>query len=66
MNPDLSKKALDKIEVLCGEGCTEVNQLLQRAKNGSRIEELAEFNRSEIEQILHELDQIMSVYDEHD
>lgn len=66
MNPDLSKKVLDKIEVLCGEGCAEVNQLLKKAKDGNRIEELTEFNPSEIEQILHELDKIMSIYDEHD
>ena len=66
MNPDLSKKVLDKIEVLSGEGCAEVNQLLKKAKDGNRIEELAEFDRSEIEQILHELDKIMSIYDEHD
>ncbi len=66
MNPDLSKKAMDKIEALCGQGCSDVNQLLERAKNGNCIEELSDFNHSEIKQIIDELDQIMSIYDEDD
>lgn len=66
MNPDLSKRALDKIEALCGHGCRDVNLLLEKAKNGTHVEELAEFNHSEIEQILDELDQIMSVYNKRD
>ncbi len=66
MNPDLSKKAVEKIERLCAQGCSEVNQLLERAKNGNHIEELAEFDHAEIKRILDELDQIMSVYTQHD
>lgn len=66
MNPELSKRALDKIESLCGQGCSDVSLLLEKAKNGTRVEELAEFNHSEIEQILDELDQIMSVYNGRD
>ena len=66
MNPDLSKKALNKIEVLCGKGCSDVNQLLERAKDGKLIEELAEFSHVEIKQILDELEQIMSVYEKRD
>ena len=33
------------------------------AKNGAEIEELADFNQTESRIILHELAQIMSVYD---
>lgn len=66
MNPDLSKRALDKIEALCGQGCSDVNLLLEKAKNGAHVEELAEFSNSEIKQILDELDQIMSVYNQKD
>ncbi len=66
MNPELSKKALEKIETLCSHGCSEVNKLLERAKNGNHIEELSEFDHDEIKQILDELDQIMSVYTQHD
>ena len=66
MNPDLSKKAVEKIEKLCAQGCSEVNQLLKRAKNGNHIEELSEFDHAEIKRILDELDQIMSVYTQQD
>lgn len=66
MNPNLSKKALNKIETLCGEGCCDVNQLLVRARNGNPLEELSEFSPSETKQILDELDQIMSVYEKRD
>ena len=66
MNPDLSKRALDKIEILCGQGCNDVNLLLEKAKNGSHVKELAEFSHLEIEQILDEQDQIMSVYNKRD
>jgi len=64
MTPNLSKKAIDKIENLCETGCSEINQLLEKARNGNEIEELSGFNRTEINQIIDELDQIMSIYDE--
>jgi len=62
MNPDLSKKAINKIEKLCGQGCTQVNQLIDDAKKGKNITELSEFNNSEANQIVDELSKIMSVY----
>jgi len=60
----LPKKIEEKIETLCEQGCTQVNQLIDDAKKGGNIEELSEFNGSEIEQIIDELNKIMSVYDE--
>ena len=62
MNPSLSKKVSRKIEALCAQGCTQVNQLLEDAKNGKSIVELAEFSHSESKQIIDELTQIMSIY----
>ena len=64
MNPDLSKKAIDTIETLCEAGCTEVNQLLEKARDGNEIEELSDFDKEQINLIIDELDQIMAVYDE--
>ncbi|MFV2005249.1 MAG: hypothetical protein ACC650_08570 [Gammaproteobacteria bacterium] len=64
MNPNLSKKVIHKIEKLCETGCSEIYQLLEKARNGNEIEELSGFNRTEINQIIDELDQIMSIYDE--
>ena len=63
MNPDLSKKAKNKVESLCGLGCKQVKQLLEKAKNGDDIEELSKFSRAEASQIVAELGEIMSVYD---
>jgi len=64
MNPDLSKKAIEKIELLCELGCTQVNQLLKQAEKGNDIEELSGFTKSEMSMIIEELGKIMSVYDE--
>jgi len=63
MNSDHSEKVASKIEALCSQGCNHVNQILKNARKGIIIEELSSFDRSEIEQIIHELDHIMSVYD---
>ena len=62
MNPRLSKKVTSKIEALCAQGCTQVNKFIENAENGKKIVELAEFNHSEIRQIIDELAQIMSIY----
>lgn len=64
MNPDLSQKAIDTIESLCQLGCTQVNQLIDDAKNGKNIDVLADFSDSEQHMIIDELGEIMSVYDE--
>jgi len=63
MNPDLSEKAAIKIELLCEAGCTQVNQILEKASNGAVIEELAEFSETEVELIIIELSNIMAVYE---
>jgi len=63
MNPNLSEKVSIKIELLCAAGCTQVNQVLEKASNGVAIEELTGFNETEIEQIIIELSNIMAVYD---
>jgi len=66
MKPDLSKKVSIKIELLCEAGCTRVNRVLEKASNGVAIEELAEFNETEIKQIIIELTNIMAVYEIND
>jgi hypothetical protein len=64
MNPALSKKAIEKIESLCELGCTQVNQLLEKAEKSNDIEELSGFTKAEMSMIIDELVEIMSVYDE--
>jgi hypothetical protein len=63
MNPALSNKARHKIEILCEQGCGEVNQLLEKARTGDELDELSEFSSSEILLIIAELEEIMAVYD---
>ena len=62
MNPDLSEKAINKIEALCKQGCSQVNQVLDDAKHGKVIDGFSDFSDKEINQIIDELAQIMSVY----
>jgi hypothetical protein len=62
MNSDHSEKVASKLEALCRQGCSAVNQILEQARKGNIIEELADFEQDEIEQIIRELDHIMSVY----
>ncbi|NOR43449.1 MAG: hypothetical protein GQ572_08945 [Gammaproteobacteria bacterium] len=59
---ELSQKALNKIESLCKEGCSQINALLDKADDGSELEELSDFDKGEISQIIDELSEIMSVY----
>lgn len=66
MTPEHSQKVSKKIESLCQLGCSQVNQLLEKASNGDNIEELSEFSASEINQIIDELAQIMSIYEDND
>ena len=63
MKPEHSNKVAKKIESVCEQGCSEVNQLLKKAENGEKIEELSEFSNKEINQIIDELSDIMTVYD---
>lgn len=58
-----SSKVTEKIELICGLGCSEVNQLLEKAEKGNKIEELSDFSISEVDEIIDELSKIMSVYD---
>ncbi len=71
MNSGHSHKITDKkieaqIEELCGQGCSRVNQLIDDARKGRKIEALNGFSEAEIRVIIHELTVIMSVYENDD
>ena len=66
MPSDLSVKTQHIVEALCAQGCTYVNRILCKADKGVKIEELSGCSDLEIEQIINELDQIMSVYGDRD
>ena len=64
--PELSERVTNKIEALCEEGCSQVNKLLVKAENGNKIDELSNFESDEISQIIDELSEIMSTYNDED
>lgn len=63
MKLEHSNKVAKKIESVCEQGCSEVNQLLKKAEDDNNIEELSDFSSKEINQIIDELSDIMSVYE---
>lgn len=63
MKLEHSNKVTKKIESVCEQGCSEVNELLKKAENSNNIEELSEFSNTETQQIIDALGEIMSVYD---
>ena len=62
--PELSEEVINNIETLCEQGCTQVNELLEKAESSNNLEELSGFNSRERDQIIDQLSQIMSIYDE--
>lgn len=64
MTPERNKIVNHKIESICEKGCDQVSKLLDKAENGSEIRELSDFSRNEVNIIISELNEIMSVYDE--
>ena len=66
MTPERYKVVSNQIESLCEQGCNQVSELLDKAENGSEISELSEFSRNEVNVIIDELSEIMSVYDKHE
>ena len=66
MTPERYKVVSHQIESLCEQGCNQVSELLDKAENGSDISELSEFSRNEVNVIIDELSEIMSVYDKHE
>ncbi len=66
MTPERYKIVSHQIESLCEQGCNQVSELLDKAENGSDISELSEFSRNEVNVIIDELSEIMSVYDKHE
>ena len=66
MTPERYKKVNHQIESICEQGCDQVNEILDKAENGSDINELSEFSSKEINIIIDELNEIMAVYEDKD
>ena len=62
----VSDKVSATIEAICERGCSQVNQLLETAKSGHKVDELSEFSEAEIQYIIRKLDQVMAIYNRDD
>ena len=51
------------IELICNQGCTSVNSVIEALQNGEDIEQARQLNEEETQQLIKELKEIMSVYD---
>ena len=63
MNPDLPEHVKSAIEKLCTLGCTRVNEIIAQLETGNTVDEIEHLDPQELQSVLHELKQIMSVYD---
>ena len=59
MNHEKISKAL---EIICNQGCTVVNNVINAMENGNHPEETADFSAQEKDALLDELKKIMSIY----
>ena len=64
MTPERYKIVSRQIESIAEKGCDQVTELLNKAEtSNNNIKELSEFSRTEIDMIIDELNQIMTVYE---
>lgn len=66
MNKDVPQHLQTIIERLCGSGCQRVNEIIETLNKGADIKDTAALTEQERKQVLHELKNIMSVYDQED
>lgn len=60
----LPASLLNKIEDLCKQGCQHVNNVIQKLEQNQTVEELKGLSDEEKQQILINLNDIMSVYND--
>ncbi len=53
----------DIVETICQAGCTRVNQIIESLESETHTEETCDLSTEECQQVLHELKNIMSVYE---
>jgi len=64
MSELLSDRVLhDFLEQIAARGCADVNQLIVDIGNGAEVPEIAHLNESQRQQVIHELRNVMKVYD---
>ena len=66
MNKGLPQHLQTIVETLCGTGCQRVNEIIETLTKGADVKDTAALTEKERKQVLHELQSIMSVYDQDD
>ena len=66
MNKDLPQHLQTIVETLCETGCQRVNEIIETLGKGGDVKDTAALTEQERKQIFHELQNIMSVYDQDD
>ncbi|MCW9012458.1 MAG: hypothetical protein OQL06_01645 [Gammaproteobacteria bacterium] len=56
-------KVSHAVELICNQGCTSVNAIIEVLQNGDSIEQTAQMNPAEVRALIKELKEIMSVYE---
>ncbi len=64
MNKDLPQHLQTIIETLCGSGCERVNVIIETLSKGGDVKDTAVLTEKERKQVLRELQNVMSVYDQ--
>jgi hypothetical protein len=64
MSNDIPQHLLTIIETLCEKGCQSVNETIITLSKGGDVKETAALTEQERKQVLHELQKIMSVYEQ--
>ncbi len=66
MNKDLPPHLQTIVETLCDAGCERVNVIIETLSKGGDVKHTAVLTEKERKQVLHELQNIMSVYDQNE
>ena len=61
-----SQKVNQRIEAVCESGCGAVRASIQTLESGHQVALMNDLNREECQQVLFELQALMSVYDKHE
>ena len=64
MNKDLPEHVQTVVELLCETGCQRVNDIIEILEKGADVKNTAALSEKERKQVLEELKNVMSVYDE--
>lgn len=66
MNKELPQHLQTIVETLCETGCQRINEIIETLAKGADVKDTAILSEQERKQVLNELKNIMSAYDQED